>query len=96
MSDNEGKLTALKSSMRKISKKYATPNQKTDFLITENKSVEFGPTTETFTGEELSTDYIINRRKKIGRRGPRVFTGLASTIVDNPEEEGDIQKRTYF
>jgi hypothetical protein len=96
MSDNEGKLTALKSSMRKISKNYATPNQKTNFLITENKSVEFGPTTETFTGEELSTDYIINRRKKIGRRGPRVFTGLASTIVDNLEEEGHIQKRDLF
>jgi len=96
MSDNEGKLTALKSSMRKISKNYATPNQKINFLITENKSVEFGPTTETFTGEELSTDYIINRRKKIGRRGPRVFTGLASTIVDNPEEEGHIQKRDLF
>ena len=96
MGDNKGKLTALKSSMRKISKNYATPNQKPVFLITENKSVEFGPTTDTSTGEELSTNYIIERRKKNGRKEGRVFTGLASTIVDNPEEEGDIQKRDLF
>ena len=86
MSDNKGKLTALKSSMRKISKNYATPNQKPNFVITENKSVEFGPTTDTSTGEELSTDYIISRRNKIGRKEKRVFTGLAPTIVNNPEE----------